>query len=121
MGGINEQMVPKSEVSGGKGNARGHIDTQTGEVHLHDETVKPRRTVAVPISLWYKVWQELQSLQRPSWEFLDPVNKTHLNITVNTTSTGPPDNEIKVVMNMDIKPADVNKTFEALAAISKRQ
>ena len=73
------------------------------------------------MSLWYRAWTEVSTLQRNSFEYFDPTNGNILTITVNTTQPSKPDEPIKIEMEMDIAPAETNETFIASADVSKRK
>ncbi len=78
MGGENEVVVPKSSpATAGVPAASGgglRVHDNNGEKHFHDDTGHIK--AAVPMAVWFKVSLELLTLQKHTWEYLDPVNES---------------------------------------------
>jgi hypothetical protein len=119
MGGENEQTIPKS----GNGGAEAPIQTGTirvhtsgGEVHFHDDASKLK--AAVPVSLWYKVWEQLRSCQQRVWDYHDAQNGTLLSVTV-TADSGPSGFPKSVSAKVELTACPADDTFKKLDAISR--
>jgi hypothetical protein len=122
MGGENEQVVPKSSPATPavgdqlSGNLRIHTDTNNGEIHFHDDAAKIK--AAVPASLWYRVWDDLRSLQMRVWEFVDPQGESILKVTMNVVdNVGVPST---VESHIELRKVVTNDTFKLLDKASRR-
>lgn len=110
MGGENEITTPKKSAPGAPnpGGLRVHING--GEAHFHDDTGHLK--VAVPVSVWYKYREELITLQRPSWEYLDPKNETLLTLNMVSEMNGAEETHDMVQV---VKKVTIGPTLKAMA------
>jgi hypothetical protein len=96
MGGERETFLEGEKSSGGApagtagsvgqvSGARLRIHENQGQIHFHDDVANMK--VAVPVSVWWKAWQELQQPGH-HWEYVDIDNKTCLSIETKIIQTG---------------------------------
>ncbi len=110
MGGENEITTPKKSAPGAPNPSGLRVHINGGEAHFHDDT--GRLKTAVPVSVWYKYREELITLQRPTWEYLDPVNETLLTLNMIMTDNGGGEtHEIDQV----VKKVNIGPTLKAMA------
>lgn len=113
MGGERETEVPQVRTSkkGAISVDRVRIHESKGEVHFHDDARKMK--VAVPTYVWHKAWEQLSSLQLRTWRFFDPTNSSVLLVAVSWNRENG-----KVVLDMELQPANPDKTFSSLNAFT---
>jgi hypothetical protein len=112
MGGAAEETVQSKTGSGQTTVGQVRFHESGGEVHFHDDANGLK--VAVPVSTWYKTWQELSNGLAKSAELVDPARKTMVAVTIKGGKRKPLD------VSIAVSPVTISPNFEKFQKFANR-
>jgi hypothetical protein len=116
MGGDRESFVAKNKTHiVGRGSSVGQIriHISDGEVHFHDDTAKLK--AAVPVDIWYLVWNKLLSRDTGAWAFADAVNETLLSVKTLFSDRG---DKAEIDAIVEVKPLAIKDGIKNLQYVT---